>query len=125
MINGGSKAWGLSRRSTCGTNQLVENMKRGYSRSERREEIGDECKLKVLLVSKLMLVILVLLMLRQEDSLKCKKSVPELHGEFQGNLRYREPQKTSKMLFDIQEEVNMRKLLDHREEVGARAIPLC
>lgn len=64
-------------------------MERGCPWSERREEIGDECKLKVLLVSKLILVILVLLMLRQEDSLKCKKSLPELHGEFQRNLRYK------------------------------------
>lgn len=75
-------------------------------------------------MSKLMLVILVLGMLRQEDSLKYKKSLPELHGEFQGNLRYRVKLCLSKMLFDLQEEVKMRKLLDHREEVGARAVPL-
>ena len=64
-------------------------MERRHSWSERREEIGDKCKFKVLLVSKLMLVILVLGMLGQENSLKYKKSLSELHGEFQGNLKYR------------------------------------
>lgn len=65
MINDGPWVWGLSKRTSCDTNQLS-----GKDREEALAEWEDVSLSKVLLVSRLMFVTLVVRMLRQESSLK-------------------------------------------------------